>query len=135
GPLLDLFLLDMRSYRAPNGDNRQTTLTDDARILGAEQVAWLKRSLSASRAVWKVIAADQPLGLIVHHDWRTATGSEAVAQGDGPPLGRELEIADVLAFIRKSAIANVVWITADVHYPATHHYAPERAQFTDFLPF
>jgi alkaline phosphatase D len=34
GPLLDLFLLDMRSYRGPNGENRQPELTDEARVLG-----------------------------------------------------------------------------------------------------
>ena len=135
GPLLDVFMLDMRSYRGPNGENRQTELTDDARILGAEQVRWLKRSLLASRATWKVMAADMPLGLIVYHDAARSWGSEAVAQGDGPPLGRELEIADLLRFIKHNAIHNVVWITADVHYCATHRYDPARAQFTDFAPF
>ena len=30
---------------------------------------------------------------------------------------------------------NVVWITADVHYTAAHHYSPERAAYTDFEPF
>jgi alkaline phosphatase D len=28
-----------------------------------------------------------------------------------------------------------VWITADVHYCATHRYEPARAQFTEFTPF
>jgi alkaline phosphatase D len=32
-------------------------------------------------------------------------------------------------------VRNVVWITADVHYAAAHHYDPSRAQFTDFSPF
>ena len=135
GPLLDVFMLDMRSYRGPNGENRQTELTDDARILGAEQARWLKRALLASRATWKVIAADMPLGLVVYHDVARSWGAEAVAQGDGPPLGRELEIADVLRFIKHNAIHNVVWITADVHYCATHRYDPARAQFSDFEPF
>lgn len=135
GPLLDLLVLDMRSYRAPNGENRQTVLGDDARILGAAQVAWLERALRASRATWKVLAADMPLGLVVYDDWRKKWGSEAVAQGDGPPLGRELEIAHVLHFIKRHAIENVVWITADVHYPATHLYDPAGAVFTDFTPF
>ena len=58
-----------------------------------------------------------------------------MAQGDGPPLGRELEIADLLRFIKHNGIRNVVWITADVHYCATHLYDPARAQFTDFNPF
>jgi alkaline phosphatase D len=135
GPLLDLFLLDMRSYRGPNTENRQTSLTDEARILGAAQSQWLKRSLLASRATWKVIAADMPLGLVVYHDARKKWGAEAVAQGDGPALGRELEIADLLRFIKQNDIHNVIWITADVHYCATHLYEPGRAQFTEFAPF
>jgi alkaline phosphatase D len=28
-----------------------------------------------------------------------------------------------------------LWITADVHYCATHHYDPARARFQDFAPF
>jgi alkaline phosphatase D len=135
GPLLDLLMLDMRSYRGPNGENRETTLTDGARILGREQTAWLKRALLASRATWKVICADMPLGLVVYHDFAKRWGSEAVAQGNGPARGRELEIADVLRFIKLNEIRNVAWITADVHYCATHHYDPARAQFSDFDPF
>ena len=30
---------------------------------------------------------------------------------------------------------NVVWLTADVHYCAAHHYHPDRALFRDFDPF
>jgi alkaline phosphatase D len=135
GPLLDLFVIDMRSYRGPNSENTQPVLDDAARILGREQVHWLKTQLLASRAVWKVIAADMPLGLVVYHDAQRRWGSEAVAQGDGPALGRELELADLLRFIKHNDIANVVWVTADVHYCATHRYDPARARFTDFAPF
>jgi alkaline phosphatase D len=61
---------------------------------------------------------------------------EGVANGDGGlPLGRELEIAELLGFLRKERVQNVVWITGDVHYAAAHHYHPERARFTDFDPF
>ena len=68
------------------------------RILGAAQVAWLKQRLQASTATWKVIASDMPLGLVVRDG---PSDFEAVANGDaGPPLGRELEIADLLTFIR-----------------------------------
>jgi len=135
GPLLDVFMLDMRSYRGPNGENRETEPTDASRILGREQAQWLERELLASTATWKVISADMPLGLVVYHDAARSWGSEAVAQGDGPPLGRELEIADVLRFIEHNQVRNVIWITADVHYCATHRYDPARAQFTDFDPF
>jgi alkaline phosphatase D len=135
GPHLDLFMIDMRSYRAPNGENRETVLTDAARILGREQTAWLKRELLASQATWKVIAADMPISLVVYHDFGKKWGSEAVAQGNGPTLGRELEIADLLRFIKQNEVRNVLWVTADVHYCATHLYEPDRAQFTDFQPF
>ena len=30
---------------------------------------------------------------------------------------------------------NVVWLTADVHYAAAHHYDPARATIGDFTPF
>jgi alkaline phosphatase D len=136
GPRLDLFRLDMRSYRAPNGENRQREMGPDTALLGNRQLEWLKGALKESTATWKIVAADMPIGLVVYDNFRTRTGSEAVANGDGgPPLGRELEIADLLAFIKREGIRNVQWITGDVHYAATHRYAPDRAQFTDFLPF
>ena len=47
GPLLDVFMLDMRSYRGPNGEGREETYGPAAHFLGPEQVAWLKRELQA----------------------------------------------------------------------------------------
>ncbi|MCB2102183.1 MAG: alkaline phosphatase [Rhodobacterales bacterium] len=136
GPLVDVFFLDLRSYRGPNGPAMETSMTPESRILGAQQVAWLKRALADSRATWKVIACDMPIGLIVWDNWKEQAGAEAVANGDhGPAKGRELEIADLLRFIKSAGITNTVWFTADVHYTAAHHYSPERAQFQDFDPF
>jgi alkaline phosphatase D len=136
GPSLEVFRIDMRSYRGPNTDGRETELKGAARILGAAQLRWLKQALQASSATWKVIAADMPIGLIVWDDFRARQGAEAVAQGDdGPPLGRELEIADLLRFIRDNAITNVVWLAADVHHTAAHYYDPNRAHFQEFAPF
>ncbi|MFB6504048.1 alkaline phosphatase D family protein [Streptomyces sp. NPDC002466] len=131
GPLLDVFVLDMRSFRNANSPGRQAD--DTTGILGAEQLRWLKHELSRSRAVWKVIAADMPLGLVVTDG---ATDFEAVAQGDpGAPLGRELQIAELLRFVKHRRITGTVWLTADVHYTSAQHYAPERAAFKDFAPF
>ncbi len=76
-----------------------------------------------------------PLSLVVYDDAANKKGSEAFAQGDGPPRGRELEIADILRFIKTSGVANTVWLTADVHYAAAHYYNPDKAQFQDFDPF
>ena len=120
GPLLDVFLLDMRSYRTSSSS------ADQARIFGAAQLAWLKRELMNSRATWKVIAADLPIGVV---------STDAVALGDGPPRGREVELADLLSFIKHARVRNTVWITADMHYTAANYYDPNRAVFQDFDPF
>ena len=135
GPHLDVFMLDERSYRGPNGPNQQTTYGPDSYFIGPDQLAWLKRALLNSRATWKVIASDMPLSLVVYDDAANKKGSEAFAQGDGPPRGRELEIADLLRFIKTSGVVNTVWLTADVHYTAAHYYNPDKAQFSDFEPF
>ena len=135
GPHLDVFMLDERSYRGGNGPNLQTSYGPDAYFIGPDQLAWLKRALLNSRATWKVIASDMPLSLIVYDDAANKKGSEAFAQGDGPPRGRELEIADILRFIKTSDVTNTVWLTADVHYTAAHYYNPDKAQFQEFDPF
>lgn len=133
GPMLDVFFLDLRSYRGPNGASQETELNSDSVILGAEQMAWLKRELTNSTATWKVIACDMPVGLVVPDG---DTRIEGVANGnDGAPGGREIEIAELLRFIKNARIDNTVWFTADVHYTAAHYYDPNKAQFQDFDPF
>jgi alkaline phosphatase D len=132
GPLLDVFMLDMRTFRGPNTGDNQTSPGTDTAFLGATQVSWLIDQLRGSTATWKVIAADMPLSLVVGDS--PGTLFEAVAQGDGgSPGGRELEIAGLLAAIR--GVRNVVWVTADVHYCAAHYYDPSKAKFQDFDPF
>jgi len=137
GKLLDVFVLDMRSYRTANSFNRQPTPGPDTVYMGRAQVEWLKAALAASRATWKVIAADMPLGLNIG-DGKDAQGRdqfEGSSNGDGPVLGREFEIADILRSIKRNDVENVVWLTADVHYCAAHYYDPAKAQFKDFKPF
>ena len=135
GPLLDVFMIDMRSYRNPNGDNLETE-QGRAVFLGADQLAWLKREMVASKAVWKVIAADMPLSLIIWDDFKNSKGAEGVANHEnGQPLGRELEFAELLGFMKTAKVRNTVWLTADVHYTAAHYYDPNKAAFQDFDPF
>ncbi len=124
GPLLDVFLLDMRSYRDSTWNKHDDP--GETCILGAAQLARLKRELIASSATLKVIAADMSIGLI---------SEDAVALGDGPPQRREHEIANLLSFMKRAGIRNTVWLTADMHYTAAHHYDPDRAVFQDFEPF
>ncbi|GAA1833625.1 alkaline phosphatase D family protein [Luedemannella flava] len=131
GPLLDLFVLDMRTFKDPNDDNRYADPTRG--LLGARQRAWLIDGLRASRATWKVIAIDLPLGLVVGDG---ANRYEGVAQGaGGAPMGRELEFATVLRDAHRNGVTGLVFLTADVHYTAAHHYDPARAAVGDFTPF
>ncbi len=138
GRLLDLFVIDMRSYRGPNTANLQTAPSDATEFLDREQLNWLKAGLRRSRAVWKVIAADMPLGLNVG-DGTTPEGQprwEAIANGEpGAAKGRELEIAELLQHLKRRNVRNVVWLTADVHYCAAHYYDPAKAAFRDFDGF
>jgi alkaline phosphatase D len=130
GPQLDVFCLDMRTFKDPNSDGKETNLTH---ILGQEQADWLIREVSKSKATWKVISADLPLGIIVPDG---PAAQESLSNRDaGAPLGKELEIARVLSAFKRNRVKNVVWLTADVHYCAAHHYSPERAAFQDFDPF
>jgi alkaline phosphatase D len=133
GPLVEIFALDMRSYRAANNENMQASLTGDAAFLGNRQMQWLADAVSKSKATWKIIAADMPLGIVVPH--RPGL-HEAVANGDhGPARGRELEIAELLRRFKDRNVRNVVWVTADVQFCAAHHFDPARAAVKDFDPF
>ncbi|WP_020484633.1 alkaline phosphatase D family protein [Methylomonas sp. MK1] len=138
GKLLDVFVLDMRSYRGPNTANLQSQENAETAFLGAEQMAWLQDELKNSKATWKVISADMPIGLNIG-DGNTAQGQarwEAVANGnDGAAAGRELEVARLLSFVKHEHINNLVWLTADVHYAAAHYYDPAKAASKDFAPF
>jgi alkaline phosphatase D len=131
-------MLDERSYRGPNSPNRQTRLDSGSAFLGAQQAAWLKASLKRSKATWKVIASDMPISLVVpdaNPDVPKGTYEAWANADDGAPSGRELELAEILRFIKRENIENVVWVTADVHYAQATHYDPSRAKFTEFKPF
>ena len=133
GPSVEVFALDMRSYRSANNENLQSAAGPDTNLLGARQVRWLAEALTRSKATWKIVAADMPLGIVVAHQ---PGRHEAVANGDdGAARGREIEIAGLLRTLQERRVRNVVWITADVHYCAAHHFDPNRATSKDFDPF
>ena len=138
GPLLDMFVVDTKCYRGANGPNLQTSENEESVFIGRPQIAWLLEGLRCSKSVWKVIAADMPIGLHVA-DGKDADGRDkwaAIANGDdGVPLGREIEISRLLSEIKRAGIKSVVWLTADVHYTAARYFDPAKAKFSDFSPF
>jgi alkaline phosphatase D len=128
GPLLDLFVLDLRAFRSSNDANRGARRD----LLGVAQRRWFLDAIAGSKAAWKVVVCSQPLGLVVRDG---DTAQEAWANGEGPPLGRELELAEILGELQRRTVRDAVWITADVHYAAAHHYDPARGSGTAFTPF
>jgi len=128
GKHLELFLLDERTYRDANPNNYDP---DGIEMLGQQQLAWFKQSLENSTATWKVISSHDPLGIV--------TGGQADRDSWGQEkdavLGREVQLAEILKFIKDKNIKNVVFLTSDVHFTAAVSYAPARAEFMDFNPF
>lgn len=129
GPLLDIIVMDCRSFRTAN-----PIRTADAEMLGRAQADWFIAAVSSSRARWKLIACDQPLGLVIE-DGPDGARREGFADGDPGAHGREVELARILGDLQQRRVTNMVWITADVHYAAAHRYDPSRATVTAFDPF
>ena len=128
GKHLELFLLDERSFRDPNPENDDP---NGIEMLGRRQFKWLKQSLRNSRATWKVIATHDPFTIVTGGE----TDRDAWAQNDPAVLGREVQLRDLLKFIKDQNIKNVVSITADVHFAAAIKCDPEQAIFQEFNPF
>lgn len=134
GPNIEVFALDGRSARGPN-DRKFHYLEHyerNAQFFGPEQLIWLKQSLKASKARWKLVVCPQPIGIVIGSGGLNFDG---IASSEREPKGRELELQNLLKFIKDEVISNVVWLTADVHYAAAHHFHPSRAICQDFTPF
>lgn len=130
GPLADIFLLDGRAYRTPNDPP-----SNPGAMLGPTQEKWLIDSLRSSRAKWKIVASNMPVGLVIGEPAKKVKwaadgwGNES----SGPPTEREVELARILTTIR--GVKNMVWLGADVHYAAAHRFDPVRAAYKDFDSF
>lgn len=132
GPLADVFMLDGRSFRSPN---EPAPLVGG--LLGGAQAAWLVRALSESRALWKIVACDMPIGLQIGEPGKLSPrfAPDGWGNENGAPRGREVELARILSALKARDVRNVVWLGADVHYAAVHRFDPQRAVYEDFDPF
>jgi alkaline phosphatase D len=119
GKGLELFVLDTRQYRDANAAS-----DDPARpktMLGREQLTWLKESLAASDARWKVIVSSVPMSIPT--GFPAANGRDGWANFD-QTTGFEQELLDILRFMSARHIVNTVWITTDVHFAEVFRYQP-----------
>lgn len=131
GPLLDVFLLDGRTFRSPN-----EPAPSEGALLGSAQAAWLVEELARSKAVWKVVACDMPIGCVVWEPGKKVPRAyDGWANEDGEPREREIELALILSTLKQRGVKNVLWLTAEVHYAAAHRMNPSIAAFKDFDPF
>lgn len=129
GSQLELFLLDVRSYRGPNSENFAPAGIE---MLGAKQFEWLSRSLKESAAIWKVVVSPDPLSLVTGG----SDDRDGWAQGDPRILGREVQLRQLLERIARDEVENVVFLSADVHFAAAIGYDPSKAKNgAAFKPF
>ena len=129
GPLVEVFVLDMRSYRGPNsaeppGRRWATSRPSSAaaQLALAEAPRWRRRAPPGRSSPATCRSASSVT--------RRARCFEAVANGDDGPAARPRarDRRPARASSRDERIRNVVWITGDVHYCAAHHYDPARAR-------
>jgi alkaline phosphatase D len=114
GRNVDLFLLDQRQYREdqPCGDSLTTPCpeaeTTPRKYLGTEQLGWLKGGLRASGGVWKLVGNQL---MIMSLDIVAGAGLSNKDSWDGYGVERK----DLLGYIRETGVANVSFLTGDVH--------------------
>ncbi|MCP4330216.1 MAG: hypothetical protein GY791_17465 [Alphaproteobacteria bacterium] len=128
GRHLEIFLLDLRSYRGPNSANIDP---GGSEMLGAAQFDWLVDGLRQSAATWKVISTTDPLSVPTGRP----SDRDGWAQGDRAVLGREVPLNRLLRIIKDENIKNVIFIAADVHFTAAIAYDPRGAAVDSFRPF
>ncbi len=95
----DFFLLDNRYYRDPNN----LTTKDPKTMLGKEQLEWLKKALVFSKARFKFIVMG---GQFLN----TARNFETYSNH-----GFDKERLDIIDFIYKEKLKNVIFLTGDRH--------------------
>lgn len=131
GRHLELFVLDLRSYRDPNGapDTDRVPKT----MLGATQRRWLEQVVAASDATWKVIVSSVPLSIPTGS---IENGRDGWAAG-GTDGGFARELRGILEQLRYTGVRNLVWLGADVHFAGAFRYAPfedaPQFRFYEFL--
>jgi alkaline phosphatase D len=120
GKDLDLFILDMHSYRSR--DDLPDIPENNKTLLGKDQLHWLEQSLVNSTATWKVISADVPTTIpncfnkqLGCDNWAT---NGTISSGSTFNKTFTRERSEFLKFLDDHNIKNVVVVATDVHFPA-----------------
>lgn len=108
---VDFFMLDVRYHRDPN---RPTNLLGKT-MLGATQLAWLKRELLASRAPVKFIASGS--------EWQTHGHVDSWTS-----FARERQ--EIFDFLREQKISGVILLSGDRHFTGGYHIQQRFIEIT-----
>jgi alkaline phosphatase D len=105
------FMLDVRWHRTPNKEPDGATKT----MLGATQLAWLKRELKASKAKVKIIGSGS--------EWQTFSQPDSWAKF-------LTERDALLSWMQQEGIEGVIFLSGDRHFSAGYHIHDKWVEFT-----
>ena len=134
GRLAELSMLDLRTYRSEQVKLAQTpvpspdpAVSDPQRtITGKRQMAWLKKSLSNDRALWKLVGNPVMIAPVVFPPLpnelsRQINDFTGLVPEDGAPYnvdqwdGYTADRHELFAHIRDNGVKNTVFLTGDIH--------------------
>ncbi|MBC7630642.1 MAG: alkaline phosphatase D family protein [Flavobacterium sp.] len=130
GDLIDLSMLDLRSYRNAPGKEFSTEIGvtgDPTRVIaGAEQLGWLENNLSTSKARWKLVGNPvmitpvlvPPLPVPVTNAITATAGilpTEGLSYNTDQWDGYSVERKKLTDHIKANDIKNIVFLTGDIH--------------------
>jgi alkaline phosphatase D len=103
-------------------------------MLGAAQRQWLIDAVIGSRATWKVIVSSVslsvPTGRLARDSWTSANLLGLPEEGAGFATERDA----ILDAFRRAAVANLVFLTADVHHAELLRHEPTAGwAFHEFI--
>ncbi|MFA5941025.1 MAG: alkaline phosphatase D family protein [Sinimarinibacterium sp.] len=136
GELADIFMLDTRLYDRDVPDGLPVSATGKEagrRMLGPEQMQWLKDGLQTSTARWKILGQQ-----MVMHQWNLV--GAPLAAGGGQQLngdawdGYQAERTELFQHLSDSGIGNVVVLSGDVHSSWAADLTPDPANPLAYNP-
>jgi alkaline phosphatase D len=124
GPLADVLMLDGRTRRDPQTKGPEMDAPGRS-VLGEEQHRWLADELSRSQATWRLVGNDVMIGQVFTGLMPEELGYPLSEVGiltkreHGPDPdqwdGYTAERAELIEFIERERLENVVFLSGDVH--------------------
>jgi alkaline phosphatase D len=134
GQLVELSMLDLRTYRSKQVELAQTPVPSpdpeisdpDRTITGMRQMEWLKESLDNSRAVWKLVGNPVMIAPVVfpplpNELTKNLNDVVKLIPEDGFPYnvdqwdGYTADRHELFQHIRDHGVTNAVFLTGDIH--------------------